>query len=71
MTEPQWDDATEMHLTMPKAEPAQLAETETDRTLVVAVQTRDQLRAAMTQLSECISVLQAEIRLKRQQRREL
>lgn len=41
---------------------------ETDRTLVVAVQTRDQLKAAMAKLNEYIDVLQTEIDVRRSKR---
>lgn len=63
MTEPSPDDRTEMHYTTLSRE-----EIETDRTLAVTIQTRDQLKAVMAQLDYCVTTLQTEIEAGRRRR---
>lgn len=48
--------------------PLTAKEIETDRTLAVAVATRDQLKAVMAQLTDVVNTLQTEIELGRRQR---
>lgn len=56
------DDRTEMHYaTLPR-------ETSLDLTLEEAIQTREQLKAVMAQLTDCVNTLQTEIELGRLKR---